>query len=130
MRLDIVTPERTVYTKSDVQMIITRAAGGDIGILPNHAPLISPLDPTIVQVKLADREEQIAVSGGFLEVRPDQVTILAEAAELPGEIDTQRAQNAKERAEKRLQTDDEVDLKRAEIALKRAINRLEAHKIG
>lgn len=130
MRLEIVTPERTVYKKEEIQMIITHAAKGDIGILPNHAPLISPLDPTIVRVKLADnREEKVFVSGGFLEVRPDQVTILAEAAELPSEIDIERAKAAKERAEQRLQKKEEIDALRAELALKRAMNRLKVNEI-
>ncbi len=130
MRLEIVTPERTVYEKEEVQMIITHAAKGDIGILPNHAPLISPLDPTIVRVKLNDQlEEKIFVSGGFLEVRPDQVTILAEAAELPSEIDVERAKAAKERAEKRLKNKEKIDAVRAELALKRAMNRLKVTEI-
>lgn len=128
MRLEIVTPERIVYTKKDIQMIITRAAKGDIGILPNHAPLISPLNPTIVRVKLdANTEETIVVSGGFLEVRSDQVTILAEAAELPGEIDVNRAKAARDRAEKRLNDKDNIDTLRAEMALNRALNRLKGN---
>lgn len=131
MRLEVITPERTVYTQEEVQMIITRAAKGDIGILPNHAPLISPLEPTIVRIKLDDdKEERVVISGGFLEVRPDQVTILAEAAELPSEIDVERAKAAKERAEKRLQKKEEIDVIRAELALKRAINRLKVTEIG
>lgn len=130
MRLEIVTPERTVYQKEDVHMVITRAAKGDIGILPRHAPLLSPLEPTIVRVKLDEkREEKVFISGGFLEVRPDQVTILAEAAELPSEIDVDRAKAAKERAEKRLQKKKEFDQLRAQLALKRALNRLKVNEI-
>jgi F-type H+-transporting ATPase subunit epsilon len=127
MRLEIVTPERTVYAKENVKMVITHAAKGDIGILPNHAPLISTLEPTIVRVKLGeDQEEKVAVSGGFLEVRSNQVTILAEAAELPSEIDVERAKAAKERAEKRLKQKEKIDAVRAELSLKRALNRLKA----
>jgi len=130
MRLQIVTPERTVYSKEEVKMVITHAAEGDIGILPNHAPFISPLEPTIVRVKLDEnREEKIFVSGGFLEVRSNQVTILAEAAELPSEIDIERAQAAKERAEKRLKQKENIDAVRAEMALKRALNRLKVKEI-
>ena len=112
-------------------MIITHAAKGDIGILPNHAPLISPLEPTIVRVKLGDqiRKRRVFVSGGFLEVRSDQVTILAEAAELPSEIDVERAKAAKERAEKRLKNKEKIDAVRAELALKRALNRLKVTEI-
>ncbi|WP_044641328.1 F0F1 ATP synthase subunit epsilon [Risungbinella massiliensis] len=122
MHLDIVTPERNVYSE-DVDMIVTRAAGGDIGILPKHAPLVSPLGVTVVRVKKDGKEESIAVNGGFLEVRPDRVTILAETAELPGQIDLERAKAAKERAKKRLH-DGDGDLKRAELALRRALNRI------
>jgi F-type H+-transporting ATPase subunit epsilon len=126
MQLDIVTPERIVYSE-EVEMIITRAANGDIGILPQHAPLVSPLKITAVRVKKDGEEEQIAISGGFLEVRPDKVTILAQAAELPGEIDVERAERAKARAEERL-ANKEGDQIRAELALRRALNRLEVVK--
>jgi len=122
IQLDIVTPERTVYS-DQVEMVITRAANGDIGILPQHAPLVSPLQITSVRVKKDGAEELIAVSGGFLEVRPTKITILTEAAELANEIDVERAKSAKERAESRL-AKGEGDLKRAERALKRALNRL------
>jgi F-type H+-transporting ATPase subunit epsilon len=126
MQLDIVTPERVVYSE-EVDMVVTRAADGDIGILPKHAPLVSPLNVTSVRIKKDGSEQKIAISGGFLEVRPDKVTILAQAAELPGEIDVERAKAAKERAEKRI-ADKEGDLQRAELALKRAVNRLEVAK--
>lgn len=124
--LDIVTPERKVYSK-EVEMVITRAAGGDIGILPKHAPLVSPLPITMVRIKNEDSEERIAISGGFLEVRPDQVTILAETAEQSTDIDVARAEAAAERAKARIH-EQEGDLARAEIALRRALNRLEVAK--
>lgn len=82
LHLDIVTPERKVYSE-EVDMVVTRAANGDIGILPKHAPLVSPLGVTTIRVKKDGTEKEIAISGGFLEVRPDRVTILAETAELP-----------------------------------------------
>jgi F-type H+-transporting ATPase subunit epsilon len=85
VQLDIVTPERIVYS-DQVDMVITRAAGGDIGILPKHAPLVSPLKAnTVVRVKKDDREDHITVGTGFLEVRPDKITILAESADVPGQ---------------------------------------------
>lgn len=121
--LDIVTPERKVYSK-EVEMVITRAANGDIGILPKHAPLVSPLSITVVRVKNEGGEERVAISGGFLEVRPDGVTILAETAELSGDIDVARAEAAVSRAKERMAEHD-GDLARAELALKRALNRLE-----
>lgn len=126
IHLDIVTPEKKVYSE-DVDMIVTRAANGDIGILPKHAPLVSPLQITTVRIKKDGQEEEIAVSGGFLEVRPDQVTILAESAEKASEIDKNRALKAKERAEKRINSG-EGDLLRAEMALMRSLNRLRVAK--
>ncbi|SFX63400.1 F-type H+-transporting ATPase subunit epsilon [Thermoactinomyces sp. DSM 45891] len=126
IHLDIVTPEKKVYSE-DVDMIITRAADGDIGIMPKHAPLVSPLQATIVRIKNDGQEEEIAVSGGFLEVRPDQVTILAESAETASEIDKNRALQAKERAERRIHSA-EGDLIRAEAALIRSMNRLRIAK--
>jgi F-type H+-transporting ATPase subunit epsilon len=128
LQLDIVTPERKVYGK-EVDMVITRAANGDIGILPNHAPLVSPLNVTVVRVKNEGQEEQIAISGGFLEVRPSGVTILAETAELSSDIDVERAEAALARARRRLDERD-GDLVRAELALRRAANRLKVAKRG
>jgi F-type H+-transporting ATPase subunit epsilon len=89
IQLDIVAPERKVYSEQ-VEMVITRAANGDIGILPNHAPLVSPLEATIIRIKKDGNEEKIAISGGFLEVRPDKITILADTAEFPRDIDANR----------------------------------------
>jgi F-type H+-transporting ATPase subunit epsilon len=124
MRLDIVTPERKLYSE-EVEMVITRAAKGDIGILPKHAPLVSTLEVTVVRIKKEGIEEKVAVGGGFLEVRPDQVTILADTAEFPREIDIARAERAKARAEQRL-AESKADMIRAKAALMRAVNRLEA----
>jgi F-type H+-transporting ATPase subunit epsilon len=128
MRLDIVTPERKLYSE-EVEMVITRAAEGDIGILPKHAPLVSTLEATVVRIKKEGIEEKVAVSGGFLEVRPDQVTILADTAEFPREIDITRAERAKTRAEQRL-AESKEDMIRAKAALMRAVNRLEAVRGG
>jgi F-type H+-transporting ATPase subunit epsilon len=79
IQLDIVTPEKVVYSEQ-VEMVITRAANGDVGILPKHAPFVSPLKGDTVQIKKDGSEEVISVSGGFIEVRPDKVTILAKSA--------------------------------------------------
>jgi F-type H+-transporting ATPase subunit epsilon len=128
MQLDIVTPERKLYSE-EVEMVITRAAKGDIGILPQHAPLVSPLAATVVRIKKEGIEEKVAVSGGFLEVRPDKVTILADAAEFPHEIDVARAKRAKARAKQRL-AEGEEDTIRAEAALVRAVNRLRVVRGG
>lgn len=123
-RLEIVTPERKVYDH-DVNMIVVEGAEGQLGILPNHIPLLTPLKISPVRIKTDGREEEIvALGGGFMEVRKDKVVILAETAELPTDIDLSRAQEAKRRAESRLLHLDEYDAVRAELALKRAINRI------
>jgi F-type H+-transporting ATPase subunit epsilon len=124
IKVSVVTPDGPVY-EADVEMVSTKAKSGELGILPGHIPLVAPLEISAVRLKKEGKTEYIAVSGGFLEVRPDKVTILAQAAERAEDIDVTRAKAAKERAERRLQSkDDDIDFKRAELALKRAINRL------
>ncbi|PZE19398.1 F0F1 ATP synthase subunit epsilon [Paenibacillus xerothermodurans] len=123
--LEIVTPERKVYAE-EVDMIIVKGTEGELGILPNHIPLVTPLKVAPVTVKKNRTDEYIAVNGGFMEVRKDKVVILAESAELPEQIDIERAKQAKARAEERLASKKrEFDAKRAELALQRAINRIE-----
>ena len=124
--VNIVTPDGKVYD-GEVEMVSVRTVEGELGILPKHIPLVAPLTVGAVRLKKGSTVEKVAVSGGFVEVRPEQVTILAEAAELPSGIDVERAQKAKERAEQRIDTakQDEIDFKRAELALKRAVNRLD-----
>lgn len=123
--LEIVTPERKVYA-DHANMIIVKGVAGELGILPNHIPLVTPLKVAPITIKKDGKNEQIAVNGGFMEVRKDKVVILAESAELPGDIDVERAKAAKERAEKRLGSkQDEVDFRRAELALQRALTRID-----
>ncbi len=130
IRLDIVTPERIVYSE-DVNMVIARATDGDVGILPGHAPLVAGLDVWPLRVLNDEGERQISVCGGFIEVKPDKVTILAACAELPGEIDVKRAAAAKERAEGRLKdAQPDIDVQRAEAALRRALVRLRVAEHG
>ncbi|UUZ82585.1 F0F1 ATP synthase subunit epsilon [Paenibacillus sp. P26] len=127
--LEIVTPERKVYAET-VNMIIAKGVEGELGILPNHIPLVTPLKISPVTVKKQGESDQfIAVNGGFMEVRKEKVVILAESAELPEQIDIERAQSAKARAESRLQAtkQDNIDFKRAEAALQRALNRIEVY---
>lgn len=126
--LEIVTPERKVY-EQEVSMIVARGAEGELGILPNHIPLVTPLEIGPLRITREASTETIAVSGGFMEVRKGKVVILAESAELPSEIDLERANAAKERAERRLQAKrDDVDHRRAEMALQRALNRMKVAK--
>jgi len=123
IRLDIVTPDRMVYSE-DVNMVIARGTDGDLGILPGHVPLIAGLDIWPLRIQKGESEELLSLLGGFIEVRPQKVTILASCAELPEEIDAKRAEAAKERAEFRLKNAQDIDVQRAEVALKRAIVRL------
>jgi F-type H+-transporting ATPase subunit epsilon len=125
IKVSVVTPDGPVYD-SDVEMVITKAQSGELGILPGHIPMVAPLNIGAVRLKKDGKTEFVAVSGGFLEVRPDQVTILAQSAEVASEIDVERAVKAKERAEQRMkgQHVENMDFRRAELALQRAINRL------
>ncbi len=124
IKVSVVTPDGPVY-ESDVEMVSTKAQSGELGILPGHIPMVAPLAIGTIRLKNEGNTELVAVTGGFLEVRPDKVTVLAQSAELGTKIDVTRAQAAKERAEQRLQAkDSEVDLRRAELSLQRAMNRL------
>ena len=125
LHLDIVTPERVVYSSDDITMLVVRAIDGETGILPNHSPLVTALDIAPLRIKKGETETQIAVCGGFLDVSNNQVTVLAACAELASEIDVLRAEEAKVRAERRLQQQTaEIDVRRAEAALRRALVRL------
>lgn len=86
IQLDIVTPEKVVYSE-EVEMVIARAANGDVGILPQHTPFVSPLKGDKVRIKKDESEEVITVRGGFIEVRPDKVTILTEAADVQADLE-------------------------------------------
>ncbi len=122
--VNVVTPDGPVYD-ADVEMVSVKAQSGELGILPGHIPLVAPLAISGVRLKRDSGEDKLAINGGFLEVRPDKVTILAQSAEKPQDIDVARAQAARERAERRLQSkEDHIDRVRAELALRRAANRL------
>ena len=124
IRLDIVTPEKVAYS-DDVSMVIARTTGGDIGILPGHAPLIAALVIWPLRIMIDEEEKEMTMCGGFIEVQPDKITILANCSELPEDSDVARAQVAKERAENRLRDHKEnIDIARAEAALRRALIRL------
>lgn len=125
-QLEVVTPERKVYS-DEAAMVIVKGVDGELGILPDHVPFVTPLQIAPVTIKKSEGEEHvIAVNGGFIEVHKNKVSILAESAELPEEIDVDRAEAARERAEERLKKykQEEIDFRRAELALQRAMNRL------
>ena len=129
LKLEIVTQERRIYSADDVDMVIAPGSEGELGILPHHAPLITALQEGVMRVKRAGGEEEIlAIHGGFMEVLPDHVTVLADVAERAEEIDMARAEEARQRAEELMQQhhEDKTDYARAEAALRRSSLRLKA----
>ena len=124
-QLEIVTPEKKVVDTAAEEAQIP-GKNGYLGVLPGHAPLITELAVGAITFRSSGTEQRLAVAWGFAEVLPDKVTILAESAERPSEIDVQRALKAKERAEQLLTSGDpKVDVERALDALHRAETRLE-----
>jgi len=124
IKLEIVTAERAVYSE-EVDAVIAPGIEGQLGILPHHTPLMTTLQPGELRVRRGEEEFSLAISGGFLEVRPDRVIILADAAERTEEIDVARAEEAKRRAEERLhESVPGIDAARTEAALRRALTRL------
>jgi F-type H+-transporting ATPase subunit epsilon len=125
IKVSVVTPDGPVYD-SDVDMVIAKAKSGELGILAGHIPMVAPLEIGAIRLKNGGKTDQVAVSGGLLEVRPDKITILAQTAETAENIDVERALQAKQRAEQRLNDakQGDIDFKRAELALRRAVNRI------
>ncbi len=123
--LSIVTPEEIFY-ENEVTSLIAPGSEGYLGVLTNHAPLITGLVPGKLTVKDTDNQEvNFAVSGGFMEVLKDQVTILADSIEFVKDIDVERAKGALQRAKQRLRLKEkEIDIPRALAAMKRAENRI------
>ena len=127
-QLEIVTPSR-LLVKDVAEEAQIPGLTGYLGILPGHAPLITELAVGVITYKASGETHTLSVAWGFAEVLPDKVTILAETAERPQEIDVERAQKAKDRAEQRLKSSDpQVDYTRAEGALQRAETRLNVAK--
>ncbi len=126
IHLEVITPERKVY-ENDVDMVIAPGSEGYLGILPHHTPLLTALGPGEFRVKKGGVEEILAVFGGFMDVRGDRVVVLTEAAEPAEEIDAQRAQQARERAQEVLAqagTLSAADEARARASLQRALVRI------
>ena len=124
MRLEIVTAERIVYSE-DVDILVAPGIDGELGILPRHAPLLTVLKPGEIRVVKDGEDSLMAVSGGFLEMLGNKVTILADTAEREDEIDVQRAEEALKRAEERVATAPvERDLEKALASMRRSQARL------
>lgn len=124
LKLEIITPE-CVTVSDESTSIVLNAIDGYLGIWPNHAPLIAGLRPGALHYETSTGEKYVFVSGGFVEVSDNIVSIIAPAAELAGDIDVARAEAAKKRAEERLQNKaDGLDVARAQAALARALGRI------
>ncbi len=125
--LEIITPERVVVSE-EVDIVTAPGVEGEFGVLANHAPMVAAVKIGPLRYRVGDREEWVAISGGFCKVLGNKITFLVEAAERAYEIDVERALRAKERAEKRLQEyqtkAEEIDYARARAALQRALTRL------
>ena len=128
MRLDIITAEKLVYS-DEVSSVVAPGSAGQLGILPNHAPLLTSLKPGELKVLKEGEESNIAVSGGFLEVLQNVVTILADTAERAEDIDFERAEAAMKRAQDKVNSSDsDMDLEKAIQALKRSQARVYVSK--
>lgn len=128
-KVEIITPDRIFHT-GEATMIEFNTAAGELGVYKKHIPLTTVLAPGIVTIHKDGEEDVVAaVHSGFAEILPDKVTLLAEIAEWPDEIDKARAEAAKERAEERLAHKTEaIDIKRAEFALRKALVRIDIAK--
>ena len=125
LNLDIVTPERLAYSGS-VDSVQVPGADGELGILPHHAPLIATLGAGELRIRTGSTEETFAVFGGFVQVLPDKVVVMAESADLAADIDLERAQEARREAERTLEsgTHEAADLAAARATLQQALLRI------
>lgn len=125
LRLEIVTPERVAY-EDDVDMVICPGSEGELGILPHHAPLLSTLGFGELKIRKGGQEEYFAIAGGFVQVRPDKVVVMAETADLASEINVEAAEAARREAERALEEGftEPADLARARAAMQRALLRI------
>jgi len=126
IKIEIVTPSSVVYSE-DISVLEAPAMDGLIGILPRHAPLVTGLKTGVLQIQKGEEKINIPISDGFMEVKPDIINVVVRTAELPHNIDIERAKQAKERAEKRMEkNENKTDNARAQAALERAMARLKA----
>ena len=126
IKLDVVTAEQVIWS-DDISMVIAPGVEGQLGILPHHTPLMTTLQPGELRIKRGEEEVSLAITGGFLEVRPDRIVVLADAAERAEQIDITRAEEARQRAAQRLATGLAAgfDAERARASLIRAMARLQ-----
>ena len=125
LHLEIVTPERLAY-EDDVDSVQLPGSEGELGILPHHAPLLATLGAGELRIRKGGQEETFAVFGGFVQVRPDKVVVMAETADMASEIDLERAQEARREAERAIETGyhEPADLAVARAQLQQALLRI------
>ncbi|MGM9908150.1 F0F1 ATP synthase subunit epsilon [Limosilactobacillus sp.] len=133
-KVTIITPDGTVYDNDNATMVVMNTAGGQMGIMANHVPLVAALEISTVRIKHDEGTAEVAaVNGGIIQFDGHQALIAADSAEMPEEIDVQRAEAAKKRSESEIEKakreHNQDDLARAEVHLKRAINRLNTSKL-
>ena len=123
--LEIVTPERMVFSE-EVDAVTLPGSEGELGVLPHHAPLVSTLGIGELKIRRGGEEELFAIAGGFVQVRPDKVVVMAETADMASEIDLEKAQQARADAEKALESgfEEGADLASARAALQQALLRI------
>ncbi len=127
LKVDIVTAERLVYSEDGVDEVVAPGIEGELTVLPMHAPLMTMIKPGIMRIVKGNEDIDMAITGGFLEVRDDRVTILADAAERAEDIDVVRAEEARRRAERALEERvSEIQIVEAAAELQRALIRLKA----
>ena len=125
-KVEIITPDRIFYN-GESDFIEFTTMSGEIGVYKNHIPMTTVIEPGVVIIHEEDRQKVAAIHAGFAEILGDKVTLLAEVAEWPDEIDLNRAEAARDRAEERISVKAETtDLKRAEFALHKALTRINA----
>lgn len=123
--LEIVTPERLAYSDT-VDSVVLPGAEGEMGVLPHHAPLLATLGVGELRIRKGGEEEFFAIAGGFVQVRPDKVVVMAETADMASEIDLEKAQEARREAEKALEGgfEEGADLAMARAQLQQALLRI------
>lgn len=127
-KLQVITPDKKFYD-GEVSMVELTTTEGQIGIYKNHIPMTAIVAPGVLTIHEESEVKKAALHAGFLEILPEQITIMAETVEWPDDIDIDRAEEARVRAERRIkETNGEVDIMRAELAYKRALTRLTVAK--
>lgn len=129
INLQVITPEK-IFFKGDVISVTVKGSEGYLGIYYDHTPLVTPLLPGVLSIRCGEEEiKKASMAQGLVEVRPEKVIVLIDAVEWPEEIDIERAQKARERAEKRLeQSDKNIDVLRVRLALQRSLTRIRIAK--